>query len=340
MFRFYAPWFGLLLPLPFFLLRLFPISRKDVIPAELYFPAFERLKKAFPANQKMKRKRNIVFFFLLFTAWLGLILALMQPERVDHFKIEKNKGYDVLLGVDISASMQAVDFSTQQQIKSRLDATKEVVGDFINGRQGDRIGLVLFGQHAYLHVPLTLDTQSVKAMLQDAVPGMAGNATAIGDAIGIGVRTLRERPEGSRVFILLTDGEDNSSSIPPLEAAKLAKQYGIRIYTVGVGRNGPVPFPSQFGGYGMAEIPIDEELLKEIASITEGRYFLATDQQTLGSIYEQINQLEKTESNESVFLIREPLYAYPLGIALCALLLLVIYPLLKLHLMRGAPHGI
>src|SRR5205823_10817598 len=133
-------------------------------------------------------------------------------------------------------SMQAVDFSTSSRRMSRLDATKEVVGQFVLGRKGDRVGLVTFGEYAYLHVPLTLDTLSVSKMLNDTVSGMAGNATAIGDAIGLSVRTLRERPEGSRVLVLLTDGEDNSSSIPPLEAAKLAKGYGIRIYTIGVGR--------------------------------------------------------------------------------------------------------
>ena len=209
-----------------------------------------------------------------------------------------------MLAVDISASMQAIDFSTKTKRVSRLDATKEVVNKFVLGRQGDRVGLVTFGESAYLHVPLTLDTLSVSKMLNDTVSGMAGNATAIGDAIGLSVRTLRDRPEGSRVLILLTDGEDNASSIPPLEAAKIAKQYGIRIYTIGVGKNGSVPFPNGFGGYQMATVPIDEKLLKEIAMMTGGQYHLATDKQTLASIYNKINELEKTESNQNVYLIR------------------------------------
>lgn len=229
-----------------------------------------------------------------------------------------------MLAVDISGSMQAVDFSTPIKTISRLDATKEVVGKFALGRNGDRVGLVTFGQQAYLHVPLTLDTTAVSKMLNDTVSGMAGNATAIGDALGLSVRTLRERPEGSRVVVLLTDGEDNASSIPPLEAAKLAKKYGIRIYTIGVGKNGTVPFPTQFGGYAMAKVSIDEDLLREIAAQTGGQYFLATDKKALESIYSKINQLEKTESNESVFLIREPYYYYPLGIATALLLLLTL----------------
>ena len=202
---------------------------------------------------------------------------------------------------------------------SRLDVTKEVVGKFVLGRQGDRVGLVTFGENAYLHVPLTLDTVSVSRMLNDTVAGMAGNATAIGDAIGLSVKTLRDRPEGSRVLVLLTDGDDNASSIPPLEAANLAKQYGIRIYTIGVGRNGPVPFPTQTGGYALANVTMDEVLLKEIANITGGQYFLATDQKALQSIYDKIDVLEKTEANHSTFFVRKPLYYYPLGAAMLTL---------------------
>lgn len=251
----------------------------------------------------------------------------MQPERVDQFRQVKNAGHDVLLAVDISASMQALDFSTLGKNVNRLDVTKEVVGNFIKGRHGDRLGLILFGQHAYFHVPLTLDTAAVSRMLNDAVPGLAGNATAIGDAIGLGVRTLRDRPEGSRVMILLTDGADNSSSIPPLEAAKLAKQYGIRIYTIGIGQKGPVPYPTQFGGYGMVEVPMDEALLKSIANETGGQYFAASSQKMLASIYAKIDALEKSEANETEFLLRDPLYAYPLSLSLLIVLALTLFQL-------------
>lgn len=330
MFQFYWPWLALLFPLPFVIKKLFPSSKKNEaqkIP-ELHFPAVSRLKSAFGADQASTNRSNGVFTFLLTLTWTFLILALMQPENVDQFKVEKNKGHDLMLAVDISGSMQALDFSTKLKNISRLDATKEVVGKFVLGRQGDRVGLVLFGENAYLHIPLTLDTASVSRMLNDTISGMAGSATAIGDAIGLSIKTLRERPEGSRVLVLLTDGEDNASSVPPLEAAKLAKQYGIKIYTIGVGQNGPVPFPNQFGGYGMAEVPIDEGLLKEIAALTGGQYFRATDQKALESIYSMIDTLEKTESNQMLFLIREPLYRYPLGLAMACLLLLSLYQIL------------
>lgn len=336
MYHFYWPWFALLLPLPFIFRWCIPSKMKETNNegfAELHFPALQRLKNAFTGCQSSGKRSDRLFLFLLSLSWFFLVIALMQPEKVDQFKQVKNKGYDLMLAVDISASMQALDFSTQSKNISRLDATKDVVGKFVLGRQGDRVGLVTFGESAYLHVPLTLDTVSVSRMLNDTISGMAGNSTAIGDAIGLSVRTLRERPEGSRVLILLTDGEDNASSIPPLEAAKLAKQYGIRIYTIGVGKNGPVPFPTQFGGYGMANISIDEELLKEIASLTGGHYFLATDRKMLETIYNKINELEKTESNLTIFLIREPLYYYPLGLAMAILLFLSLY---QLPYRRGA----
>jgi Ca-activated chloride channel family protein len=327
MFHFYWPWFALLLPLPFIIKWLIPSKPEDQSKEdfELHFPALNRLKSAFSSMKFMEKQSDVPFLILFSLFWLFLVMALMQPEKVDSYKEVKNKGYDLMLAVDISASMQALDFSTKSKKVSRLDATKEVVGKFALGRQGDRVGLVTFGESAYLHVPLTLDTMAVSSMLNDTVSGMAGNATAIGDAIGLSVRTLRERPEGSRVLVLLTDGEDNASSIPPIEAAKLAKQYGIRIYTIAVGTKGKSS--SLFGGGGMGHPSIDEKLLKEIANLTGGKYFLATDKNVLESIYAKIDELEKTESEQSIFLIREPYYYYPLGAAMLLLLILSLYQL-------------
>jgi Ca-activated chloride channel homolog len=337
MFQFFNPWYALLLPLPFLIRWLLPAKEKDAARSspELYFPSMQRLKEAFPTYNITPQKPQRLFYLGLSFSWLCLVIALMQPEIVNQFLQVKNKGYDLMLAVDISGSMKAVDFSTPSKVISRLDVTKDVVGKFVLGRQGDRVGLIIFGEIAHLHVPLTLDTLSVSKMLNDTVSGMAGNATAIGDAIGLGVRALRERPEGSRVLILLTDGEDNSSSIPPLEAAKLAKRYGIRIYTIGIGKNGKVPFPTQFGGYGLAEVPIDEKLLQEIATMTEGQFFRATDQKALESVYAKINALEKTESDQSLFLIREPLYYYPLALAMAFIFFLSVYQLLNRRTIDG-----
>lgn len=325
MVHFYLPWLAFLLPLPFLIWYLMPISnsRKEE-KIVMRFPNLSRLKEAFPSPSFCTKNRPTRAFYLLSLFWFFLVVALMQPEKENRLVQIKNKGYDLMVAVDVSASMQALDFSTKTKMISRLDATKEVVSQFVLGRQGDRVGLITFGENAYLHVPLTLDTLSVSKMLNDIVPGMAGNATAIGDAIGLGVRTLRERPEGSRVLVLLTDGEDNSSTISPLDAVKLAKQYGIKIYTIGVGKKGEVPFPTSFGGYTMVQVSIDENLLKEIATVTGGQYFLATDLNGLESIYDKINGMEKTESNENIFYSRESFYRYPLTLALIFLLGLVI----------------
>lgn len=326
MFHFYWPWLALLIPAPFVVRWLLASKDKEQLQ-EVRFPALKRLQSAFSQALPGIKRMDLVPLILLSIAWIFFVIALMQPEKVDQYSQVKNQGYDLMLAVDISGSMQAVDFSTRSKTISRLDATKEVVGDFVLGRQGDRVGLITFGEHAYIHVPLTLDTVSVSRMLNDTVTGMAGNATAIGDAIGLSVRTLRDRPEGSRVVVLLTDGADNSSSIPPLEAAKLAKQYGIRIYTIGIGKNGQVPYPTQYGGYAMVQTTMDENLLKEIAAATGGKAFLATDKKMLEGIYAEIDALERTEADETIFLVREPLYAYPLSICMLLLLMITLYQL-------------
>ncbi|MCE2984006.1 MAG: VWA domain-containing protein [Parachlamydia sp.] len=331
MFHFESPWFALLLPVPYLVWRFFPKKREQVL--ELRFPSLQRLKKAFP-EQEFKPSSDALFTGLLFLCWACLVIALMQPEKIDQYSRVNNQGYDLMLAVDISASMQALDFSTASKKVSRLDLTKEVVGNFVRGRQGDRVGLVTFGEHAYLQAPLTLDTQAVARLLNDTVSGMAGNGTAIGDAIGLSVRTLRDRPEGSRVIVLLTDGDDNSSSLPPMEAARLAKQYGIKIYAIGVGKKGPVPFPTQYGGMAMGQFAMDEELLEQISTLTGGQFFLATDPKSLQMIYQKINSLEKTEVEQAQLLLREPLYMIPLGGCLFLLLLLAL-----LELKRRAAYG-
>lgn len=328
MFMFHWPWLCLLLPLPLVVRLLLQKSKKSEMKTtpELRFPDLSPLQKAFPGHQQKGRPSDWLFLVIISLSWLFLVLAVMRPQLVDQYSQIQNEGYDLMLAVDISGSMQALDFSTKEKIISRLDVTKEVVGKFIRERQGDRIGFILFGENAFLQVPLTLDTLSVDYMLNHAVPGLAGFGTAIGDAIGLGVRNLRERPEGSRVIILLTDGMDTASSIPPLEAAKLAKQYGIRIYAIGAGKNGPVPFPDNHGGIQIVKVPMDEDLLKEIATITDGKYFRARDQFALQDIYDKINQLEKTKSNVRTYLIQKPLYRYPLGIAVVLLLILSLFP--------------
>src|SRR5690349_14952933 len=180
---FASPWFALFLPVPFLFRLLMPAGAlKSKEEPQIFFPAVQRLKAAFPVYAPSAAKSSLLPLVFLFLSWCFLVLALMQPEKVDQFSQMKTQGYDLMLAVDVSGSMQAMDLSTPPKMQSRLDATKEVVGAFVRGRQGDRVGLILFGESAYLHVPLTLDTLSVSKMLDDVLPGMAGSATAIGDA--------------------------------------------------------------------------------------------------------------------------------------------------------------
>ncbi len=331
MFTFYWPWLGLLAFLPVLIRLIFPeckIKAEDNIP-QIRFPALQKISNVFPSYNSNTQKHNLWFVTLISLIWLALVIAVMRPQMVDKFTYVKNKGYDLMLAVDISGSMKALDFSTNDKIVSRLDVTKQVVSNFVKERQGDRVGLILFGEQAYLNVPLTLDTLSVSEMLNNSVSGMAGDATSIGDAIGTAVTNLRNQNKGSRVIILLTDGEDTASSIPPIEAAKIAKQYGIRIYTIGVGKNGLVPYPNGMGGVSMVQMSMDETLLEKIANITNGKYFRATNKDALSSIYAEINKLEKTESKSKEYMVREPLYRYPLGVATGLLLILVMFNLYR-----------
>jgi Ca-activated chloride channel family protein len=206
-----------------------------------------------------------------------------------------------------------------------MSVVKGVVGRFITAREGDRVGLVIFGDYAYVLSPLTIDVNAVRSLLEGVVPSLVGSATAIGDAIGLAIKKLRERPEGSRVLVLVTDGENTAGSLPPMAAAQLARREGIRIYTIGVGSKGLVPFIEN-GRRTMVNMEIDEGLLNNVASMTDGAYFRATDADALEQIYQQIDGLEKTEAEARSIMIPRPLYRWPLGVALIILLIMGLFP--------------
>jgi len=204
MFIFYWPLLGFLVFLPLAIIFIIPVSkRNNATSPEINFPTLKRLQNAFPTYQVPDSNSGKFFKVIISLLWLCLVIAVMRPQKVDQLSYVQNEGYDLMLAVDISGSMRALDFSTEYKKVSRLDVTKDVVEKFVKDRQGDRVGLILFGQYAYLHVPFTLDTISVSDMLNNTVAGMAGDATSIGDAIGMAVKNLRERPKNSRVIILL-----------------------------------------------------------------------------------------------------------------------------------------
>ncbi len=312
MFTFQWPWLVVLLPLPILVWRFWPRPQlsADNLP-KLRLPNTKYVQEAFSqldSPQINQRWRWI----LLIVCWTGLVIALMYPQWLDkHIEVSQT-GYDLMLAVDLSVSMETPDFFTNRQQIQRIDAVKLVLEPFLKSRVGDRIGLILFADQAYLQAPLTLDNVAVNSLLQKAIIGMAGRETAVGDAIGLAVKKLRDRPEGSRILILLTDGDNNAGTLDPLKAAQLAKQYDIRIYTIGVGSN-----------RGMFRQRLNDKPLKQIARMTGGVYFPATDLSALANVYKNIDQtLTKTEAESRIYIQRTPLYQWPLGVAMFALLML------------------
>lgn len=294
------PWMILLLPLPWVLIYLVKNyqAKSNLQAPIIMFPKLQQVQRAFAhsalSGNRIPRWQQIAVSIM----WVLLVLALMRPELINDVTYTKNIGYDLMLAVDLSRSMEIVDFSEHGQPLSRIAATKKVVANFVRNRVGDRVGLIVFAEQAFLTIPLTLDTAAVSKLLNNLLVGMAGERTAIGDAIGIGVQNLRKRPETSRILILLTDGEDTASHIPPLEAAQIAKKNHIKIYTIGVGNK------------------LDENLLAKIADMTGGIFYKVTNVNTLQQVYQQIDKLEKTESMQKVVLIKTPLYYWFLGAAL------------------------
>ena len=220
------------------------------------------------------------------------LIALARPQSVSQGQNVNAEGIDIVLLLDISTSMLAEDFQP-----NRVGAAKEVAQRFIDGRTNDRIGLVIFAAQSFTQCPMTLDYRVLKNLLRQVQPGMVEDGTAIGMGIAQGVNRLKDSKAKSRVMILLTDGVNNRGEIDPLTAAQIAATFGIRIYTIGVGTEGEAPFPVQtpFGiRYQNIPVDVDEPTLQKIAAITSGRYFRATNNQTLREIYKEIDQMEKS----------------------------------------------
>lgn len=227
-----------------------------------------------------------------------LILAAARPQQGNTTTEIQASGIDILLAVDVSGSMEAMDFTLNDKAVSRLEVVKKVVDGFIEERPNDRIGLVGFGGRPYLICPLTLDHDWLRKRLESVSIGMVEDGTAIGSAIGSGINRLRDQNSKSRILILLTDGMNNSGRIPPLVAAEAAETMGIKVYTIGAGTRGeaPIPVTDAFGRkhIRMARVDIDEKTLTDVAAKTGAQYFRATDTKSLSRIYDEINTMETT----------------------------------------------
>jgi Ca-activated chloride channel homolog len=348
MFEFHWPWMALLLILPPLARYFWPRpageqhASVESRQTTLLHPSLAHLEAAFETRRPRQPLSVHLYSWLLYLLWLALTLALMRPQWLEPYTENRTAGYDLMLAVDTSRSMTALDFTLNGKEVSRMQVVRGVVSDFIKGRQGDRVGLVIFGSRAYVLSPLTFDINAVDKLLNDLVPAIAGPATAMGDAMGLGVKKLRERPEGSRVLILVTDGKNEGGIIPPLKAAQLAKQEGIRIYTIGVGsdeKRVKMLDPAMRNYIWAEDLGFDEETLQQIAKITGGAYFRATDTEALEKIYLRIDELEKTEAESRTVFIPRPLYQWPLTAALLCLLLLGLYPEGRQRRLKGGGYA-
>jgi Ca-activated chloride channel homolog len=305
--QFAWPWVLVALPLPLILYRLLPRAQEHPASA-LRIPFFTALART--RVDPSTPRRWLALLGAL--AWILLVTAAARPQLIGDPLPLPMEGRDLMLAVDISGSMVEEDMVIGDRVVDRLTAVKAVAGDFIERREGDRIGLILFGAQAYLQTPLTFDRQTMRTLLFEAAVGLAGRETAIGDAIGLAIKRLRDQPEGNRILILLTDGANTAGSIDPIKAAELAAREGVRIYTIGVGseqRRGP--FGLRMGGS-----RIDERTLQAIANETGGRYFRARDVADLQAIYGMLDKLEPVSSDEQTFRPIKELFQWPLAAAL------------------------
>jgi Ca-activated chloride channel family protein len=319
MLEFQWPWMLLAAPLPLLIYRFAkPVVRSG--GAALRVPFYRELLNIAGDQTQTKdaiRRWQVILPVIL---WLLLLLTSARPVWLgDPVQIE-GSGRDLMMAVDLSGSMEIGDMALKGEPVDRLTVTKHVLTDFIERRKGDRMGLILFGTQAYLQAPLTFDLKTIGTLMDESEIGMAGNKTAIGDALGLAVKHLRKRPQDSRVLVLLTDGANTAGEITPLQAAKLAAEEKIKIYSIGMGADEMVQ-PGFFGSsIGARRInpsaDLDEKTLKEVADLTGGQYFRARNTEDLEKIYSLLDKLEPVKQEEESFRPSIALFYWPLALAL------------------------
>lgn len=280
------------------------------------------------------RQYLLHLLFILRLAAIGcLIIVLARPQTRDSWNTSRTEGTDIVLALDISSSMLARDFKPD-----RLEAAKEVATKFVSARENDNMGIVIFAGESLTGVPMTTDRSTLANYISSIEMGMIDDGTAIGDGLATAINRIKDGKAKSKSIILLTDGSNNTGSVAPLTAAEIAKKYGIKVYTIGVGKNGTAPYPVQnyFGRieYVNMDVVIDEETLKDIASVTGGKYFRATGNNVLSDIFEEIDSLEKTEIDIRNFSHTEDHYELW---AFLALGLFLLEMLLRNTLLRKIP---
>ncbi|MDY0979437.1 MULTISPECIES: vWA domain-containing protein [Stenotrophomonas] len=303
------PWALLALPLPW-LMRWWP-RRNAAAPAL-------RVPYAAGALAELGQASGVAVWrigrLLLWLAWACLCVAMARPQQLGEPVTPPQQGRQMMLAVDVSGSMSEPDMMLGNQVVQRLSAAKAVLADFLDRRAGDRVGLLIFGERAYTLTPITADLTTVRNQLTDSEVGLAGRDTAIGDAIALAVKRLREQPEGQRVLILLTDGVSNAGVLQPLRAAELAKAEGVRVYPVAFGGDGGM---SLFGvQIAAGDDPVDEATLRRIAELTGGRAFRARNTDELAGIYAELDRLEPITAAGAAVRPYIERYAWPLALAM------------------------
>ena len=325
------PWLLLLAPLPWLLRFLMPVSSSSDMQA-LRVPWFSAV-----AGGKAGWMRRPWLALIATLVWLLLLFAAARPQWVGEIEGLPVSGRDLLLAVDISGSMDTQDMVLNKTAVNRLKVVKKVAGEFIQRRRGDRVGLVLFGSRAYLQTPLTFDTETTATLLDESEIGLAGRETAIGDAIGLAVKRLRDDAASDRVLVLLTDGANTAGEVQPLQAAEFAARDGLTVYTVGVGAD-EMMVQDFFGSRVVnPSADLDEETLRVIAEQTGGRYFRARDAKGLEKIYEILDELEPVESDVEIIRPVDELFYWPLGVAYMLALLAALFSIRPFGFRRVAP---
>jgi Ca-activated chloride channel homolog len=307
-------WFFIVIPI----LVLWYVVRKNKNEGEINISSFQNFPISY--TSVLGRLRHLGFVFRIL-AICSIILVLMRPQSKKDWKDVRTEGIDIVISLDVSYSMLAKDFDP-----NRIESAKKVISEFIDGRPNDRIGLVIFGGEAFTQCPLTTDHKVIKNMFKEVKCGMLEQGTAIGLGLANAVARLTESKAKSKVIILVTDGVSNVGEIAPLTAAEIAKTYGVRVYTIGVGTNGKALMPVQIYPNGQMEydwvdVDLDEETMTKIANQTGGKYFRATDNKSLSRIYSDIDRLEKNIILEKNYSNKAELFL-PFGIAAGILLLL------------------
>jgi Ca-activated chloride channel family protein len=312
-FDFIWPWMLAFLPLPWLIRPFLKPAQQSQIPllAPMIFARLQSTPEGHNALQKPRaQKSKGGLFFIL---WLLLILAAMRPVWFLTPTPFESSGRDLMLSVDLSGSMEKPDMILNGRKVDRLTAIKSVVDDFIEQRQGDRLGLIVFGSQAFIVSPLTYDLNTIQTLLAETEIGMAGNNTALGDSIGLAIKHFKQNKNQKAVLVLLTDGSNNAGSVQPLAAAEKAKQMGLVIHTIAFG-NVQAELPVNPNQSIRGEI--DLETLQKIADLTGGQAFIANQTQQLQQIYQRINELETNRFTLNQYRARTELYTWPLGLTL------------------------